>query len=172
MPPRSIKVVEMNPQVEEPSHEEEVVQSEQEPEEALSNDGDIDSEDLAVLVKEYANERRQKLKESEPKMKCQYCDKEMSAKSIKYSHFKNCKQHPRNKPPPPPPPVAPVVKTKRRAPIKKTVIEQDTIEIHPPIKEEVKEPLNISYIRVSTTQNAERIELKKKRMKSLASQAF
>ena len=118
MPPRSIKVVEMNPQVEEPSHEEEVVQSEQEPEEALSN-GDIDSEDLAVLVKEYANERRQKLKESEPKMKCQYCDKEMSAKSIKYSHFKNCKQHPRNKPPPPPPPVAPVVKTNRRAPIKK-----------------------------------------------------
>ena len=35
MPPRSIKVVEMNPQVEEPSHEEEVVQSEQEPEEEL-----------------------------------------------------------------------------------------------------------------------------------------
>ena len=80
MPPRSIKVVEMNPQVEEPTHEDEAVQSEQEQEqvqaEEPSDQCDVDSDDLAVLVKEYANERRHKLKESAPKVVCQYCDKE------------------------------------------------------------------------------------------------
>ena len=187
MPPRSIKVVEMNPQVEEPSHEEEAVQSEQEQEqvqaEETSDQCEIDSDDLAVLVKEYADERRQKLKESEPKMVCQYCDKSMSAKSLKYSHQKNCKQDPRNKPPPPPPPTpipAPIVaKPKRRAPVKKTVdlekrvAEQYlTIEIQPPVKEDITQPFTTNYIRLATVRNAERVELKKKRMKSLASQAF
>ena len=105
MPPRSIKVVEMNPQVEEPTHEDEAeLAQEQVQAEEPSDQCDVDSDDLAVLVKEYANERRHKLKESAPKVVCQYCDKEMSAKSLKYSHQKNCKEDPINKPPPPPPP--------------------------------------------------------------------
>ena len=107
-------------------------------------------------------------------MVCQYCDKEMSAKSLKYSHQKNCKEDPINKPPPPPPPTPePIVaKPKRRAPVKKTMIEQDTIEIQPPVKEEITQPFTTNYIRLATVQHAERNELKKKRMKSLASQAF
>ena len=175
MPPRSIKVVEMNPQVEEPTHEDEAeLAQEQVQAEEPSNQCDVDSDDLAVLVKEYANERRHKLKESAPKVVCQYCDKEMSAKSLKYSHQKNCKEDPINKPPPPPPPTPePIVaKPKRRAPVKKTMIEQDTIEIQPPVKEEITQPFTTNYIRLATVQNAERNELKKKRMKSLASQAF
>ena len=175
MPPRSIKVVEMNPQVEEPTHEDEAeLAQEQVQAEEPSNQCDVDSDDLAVLVKEYANERRHKLKESAPKVVCQYCDKEMSAKSLKYSHQKNCKEDPINKPPPPPPPTPePIIaKPKRRAPVKKTMIEQDTIEIQPPVKEEITQPFTTNYIRLATVQNAERNELKKKRMKSLASQAF
>ena len=180
MPPRSIKVVEMNPQVEEPTHEDEAeLAQEQVQAEEPSDQCDVDSDDLAVLVKEYANERRHKLKESAPKVVCQYCDKEMSAKSLKYSHQKNCKEDPINKPPPPPPTPEPiVVKPKRRAPVKRTVnvdklvAEQDTIEIQPPVKEEITQPFTTNYIRLATVQNAERNELKKKRMKSLASQAF
>ena len=175
MPPRSIKVVEMNPQVEEPIHEDEAeLAQEQVQAEEPSDQCDVDSDDLAVLVKEYANKRRHKLKESAPKVVCQYCDKEMSAKSLKYSHQKNCKEDPINKPPPPPPPTPePIIaKPKRRAPVKKTMIEQDTIEIQPPVKEEITQPFTTNYIRLATVQNAERNELKKKRMKSLASQAF
>ena len=174
MPPRSIKVVDMNPLIEEPTHEDEAeLAQEQVQAEEPSDQCDVDSDDLAVLVKEYANERRHKLKESAPKVVCQYCDKEMSAKSLKYSHQKNCKEDPINKPPPPPPTPEPiVVKPKRRAPVKKTMIEQDTIEIQPPVKEEITQPFTTNYIRLATVQNAERNELKKKRMKSLASQAF
>ena len=71
MPPRSTKVVEMNPKVEEPVEEVEQAEEEEEPEEVVTNEADIDSDDLAVLVKEYANERRHKLKESQPRTLCQ-----------------------------------------------------------------------------------------------------
>ena len=176
MPPRSIKVVEMNPKVEEPVEEEELEEAQEEPEE-VSNEPDIDSDDLAVLVKEYANERRHKLKESQPRTLCQYCDKAMSAKSLKYSHQKNCKQDPRNQPAPPPPTPEPepvVIKTKRRIPVKRTILKEkhETVEIHPPTKEDIKEPFTTSYVRLATVQNMERVELKKKRMKTLVSQAF
>ena len=181
MPPRSIKVVEMNTKVEEPVEEVEQAE-EEEPEEVATNEADIDSDDLAVLVKEYANERRHKLKESQPRTLCQYCDKAMSAKSLKYSHQKNCKQDPRNQPAPPPPPPPPtpepepvVMKTKRRAPVKRTAYKEEmreTVEIHPPTKEDIKEPFTTSYVRLTTVQNMERVELKKKRMKTLVSQAF
>ena len=176
MPPRSIKVVEMNAKVEEPVDEVEQAE-EQEEHEEVSNEPDIDSDDLAVLVKEYANERRHKLKESQPRTLCQYCDKAMSAKSLKYSHQKNCKQDPRNQPAPPPPTPEPepvVIKTKRRIPVKRTILKEkhETVEIHPPTKEDIKEPFTTSYVRLATVQNMERVELKKKRMKTLVSQAF
>ena len=67
------------------------------------------------------------------------------------------------------------MKTKRRAPVRRTVYKdemRETVEIHPPTKEDIKEPFTTSYVRLATVQNMERVELKKKRMKTLVSQAF
>ena len=121
MPPRSIKVVKLSspeteakeaepsePIVQEPEQtvEEKVPEEihEQQPEQQSD---DVMSEDLDALVKEYSRARKQKLKDQDVKSECQHCGKLMSAKSLKYSHKKNCKEDPSNKPPPTPPPSPP-----------------------------------------------------------------
>jgi hypothetical protein len=94
MPPRSIKVVKIEPQVELVPEVKEVEVEEHQ------TDG---SEDLEALVQEYTRGQKLKQKANEVKAQCQHCDKVMSSKSLKYSHQKNCKKDPRNIPSEPEP---------------------------------------------------------------------
>ena len=154
-------------QVEEPQEQEEYQEEEEEPMEP-----DVDSEDLEELVKEYTKQRKRKQKESDPRVGCQHCGKQMSAKSLKYSHQRNCKSDPANLPPPPPPP-APVphepAKMKTRAPRKQTKPQEVEYEIIPPSRqEEAPQPLTTSYVKLMETKRNQ----KQARIKSLASQAF
>ena len=190
MPPRSIKVVKLM-ELEQPptqdtltysddAHEispiNEVKSESDEPSEKEAVK-DTDSDDLEELVKEYQKEKRQKQKANEPRATCQHCDKEMSMKSLRYSHQKNCKKDPINSPPPPPPPPTPVepVRMKSRSPRKKATVKKEEViayKIEEPVKEEIKEPLTTNYVRLAEQQRSARITQKSQRMKKLASQAF
>ena len=188
MPPRSIKVVNMHEeqpeskeeetmqQQEEQPYEEEVVEEPQEEHPETSND--IDSEDLDNLVKQYTKERKQKKKAVEVKSECQHCGKSMSAKSLKYSHVKNCKSNPINQPPPPrPPSPEPEPKSKVRPP-RKTISKKkpDDVQVQYEIQEapakEAQQPFTTSYLKLVELQRSARTQQKQQRMRSLASQAF
>ena len=167
-------------QQEEQAYEEEAVEEPQEEHPETSND--IDSEDLDTLVKQYTKERKQKKKAVEVKSECDHCGKSMSAKSLKYSHVKNCKSNPINQPPPPRPPSpepAPIAKPKSkvRAP-RKTISKKKSddvqveYEIQEPTVKEVEQPLTTSYLKLVELQKSARNQQKQQRMRSLASQAF
>ncbi len=192
MPSRSIKVVNMHEEQPETKEEEPLQQQEEQPyeeeqvqeaqEEHLETSNDIDSEDLDNLVKQYTKERKQKKKADEVKSECQHCGKSMSAKSLKYSHVKNCKSNPINQPPPPRPPSPepePIKKAKTRVKQpRKTMHKQpssDTevqFEIQEPMAKEISQPFTTSYIRLTELQKSARTQQKQQRMKTLASQAF
>ena len=193
MPPRAIKVVNMHEEQPESKEEEPVQQQEAQPyeeeaveepqEEHPETSNDIDSEDLDNLVKQYTKERKQKKKAVEVKSECQHCGKSMSAKSLKYSHVKNCKSNPINQPPPPRPPSPepePKAKPKSKVrPPRKTINKKkpssDTevqFEIQEPTAKEVEQPFTTNYLKLVELQKSARTQQKQQRMKSLASQAF
>ena len=205
--PRSVKVVKLNepqPEIkqeekpqeiqEEREEIEQVVeasQEQQEPDE--TKDDDLNSEDLDHLVKEYTKQQKLKKQKSEPKSECQHCGKSMSSKSLKYTHQKNCKSDPKNRPPSPTPPLAPPPpslqplstpepnlrpKPKSRPPrktiVKQKMVEQEEVpyEIQTSDVPDVKEPLTTSYIKLMELQRSAKVQQTKQRMKNLASQAF
>ena len=179
MPKKTIKVVNVIP--DEPSNEQEeplALTGEQEQDPVVSPDNsvaeaDMNSEDLDRLVEEYTKERKLKQKKEVPKAECEYCGKQMSSKSLKYSHIKSCKSKPvAAEPEPEPLPEPEVLKPKRKTPVRRTIKKaepQQPAEIHPPLKEDIKEPFTTSYLRVSMLRKSEHLEQK---MKNLASQAF
>jgi len=144
-------------------------------------------------VKEYTKQQKLKKQQSEPKTECQHCKKSMSSKSLKYTHQKNCKMDPKNRPPsptPPPPPPPPSLqplstpepnlrpKPKSRPPrktiVKQKMVEQEEVpyEIQKPDDHDVKEPLTTNYIKLMELQRSAKVQQTKQRMKNLASQAF
>lgn len=182
MPPRSIKVIHLNqepappeqPLVEDSPIEAEQLVQEEEPSEQY--EPDVDSDDLEDLVKEYTKQKKQKRRETEQKVGCNHCGKQMSAKSLRYSHQMNCKADPANQPPPPPPPLPtePVkMKIKRSAsvarskPKAKPETETEHVIIAPE-PEELKPSLTTNYVRLMELKRSQ----KQSRIKSLASQAF
>ena len=183
MPPRSIKVVKIEPahidtaEKEKEYEEEEPVPSEENP---IENNDD-DSEDLEALVQEYTKERKLKQRANEVKSQCQHCDKLMSSKTLKYSHQKNCKKDPINnalepepepEPEPGPEPEPPKQIARKPSPATVKRIETKTdYEIQPDV--EIKQPsLTTNYVHLKEVQRVARHDQKVKRMKILASQAF
>jgi len=136
----------------------------------------MNSEDLDELVKQYTKEKKQKQRAMEEKAECQHCGKQMSAKSLKYSHKRNCKKDPSNAPAPPPPPPAPEPTAKIRS--RKTVVKKQKAEPEPEYviqsapPEDIKQPFTTSYVRLMELQRSARTQQKQQRMKTLASQAF
>ena len=187
MPSKSIKVVSLAPAEEatpEPvAQEEEIKVEEEEPqeehyEEEPEQKDDVDSEDLEYLVKEYTKQKQQRRKETEPRVGCQHCGKQMSAKSLEYAHQRNCKQDPANLPPPPPPP-APTstepVKMKTRAPRRKATKEEAPVNVGAAVDHvilsntiEASQPLTTSYVKLMELKQIQ----KQARIKNLAAQAF
>ena len=147
---------------------------------------EADSGELEALVEEAYKEQRKK-RLAKDQQQCQYCNKKMSSKALKYSHDKICKSHPENQPKPvevpvvvvPPPPEAAVeaevpVKPKRKPPVRKPkatlevpsppATTGDTLQVPEPTRQTIED-----FIEQNRTQ---RQQLRQMRINSLRSQAF
>jgi hypothetical protein len=197
--PKSVKVVKLNepqPEIKQEEEPQEIQEERKEIEQVVeviqeqdeTKDDDLNSEDLDHLVKEYTKQQKLKKQQSEPKSECQHCGKSMSSKSLKYTHQKNCKMDPKNRPPSPTPPPSlqplstpepnlrpkPKSRPPRKTIIKQKMVEQEEVpyEIQKTDDHDVKEPLTTSYIKLMELQRSAKVQQTKQRMKNLASQAF
>lgn len=143
---------------------------------------DASSGELEALVEQaYKEQRKKRLVKDQ--QECQYCNKKMTSKALKYSHDKVCKSHPDNQPkpieiapPPPPEPIEP--KPKRKPPVRKPKETAPPTQSIPPIEPiPPMEPIPPTQPRQSLEdfieQNkTQRQQLRQMRIDTLRSQAF
>ena len=136
------------------------------PEDEPASDGDsINTEEIMTVISEHRKKKQAPAEEPETQPKeeakatCPDCNKIMSAKSLKYSHSKNCK----SKPPPPPPPEPKKRVSKPRQPKVAPEVAQEQYfrqEVAPTIQELIQ------------AERAMRQDARKNKFKSLLSDAF
>jgi hypothetical protein len=171
---KSVKVVDVIPDVEEAPQEEvkeEIPQEEvKEIKEEINNNINNNNVDNVVNTKVDEKKKPQEM------VTCTICNKEMTAKTLKYSHKKLCGVTPPPPPPPPPPPVE-VVKPKSKPRPKKTTVVEEFDKPVVETKQEFKGVVDFNH-KIPTQEDIhnqlrqQRVVQKQTRIKSLISQAL